>query len=124
MKMKNSVLLFAIICLFCSSAFAQSDRVFKYEFESPLKDSLFSNLPKHFNLEGIDGYKNYLIDSLDKQHVLPKKYSFRKNNIGQELLGSIEKPGFSMPVIKPKGNFPMQVYRPDTTVIYYLLIKK
>lgn len=95
---------------------ADSFRIPEFQIPLVLKDSLFKQIPDI----GFDNTSPFfgelpilpfLNDSILKRSpVLEHRYSHSYSS--------------RMPVYKPKGNFPMRLYTPDTMVYYHLLIKK
>lgn len=107
------------------SAFSQATNPKKYDFKltlpsydniqglEVLKDTVFldgsTQIKKFESLEGFPGY-------MDKNNKL--LYSKDENVV---VLNP--DPVYSLRIVKPSGNYPIQIYKPDSTKNFTLLIK-
>jgi len=81
---------------------------------------------KPFNFGMINNNENQQSRSFD-DHLLFKKFPTSKSNFSQDSVRKIEKKTQSsdhMPCVNPEGFFPMQVYKPDSTVRYSMRVEK
>jgi len=122
--MKKLMLLTIFIYLFIAPAFSQIKGYFKidttfkdrssFTFQKPLSfgDSIKLNFPP----KGLPDNKRFGFP----------EYSGRNLAIRPDSMGSIVEGQSSdrMPCYIPKGNFPMMVLKPDSTIKYTLLIKR
>jgi hypothetical protein len=112
--MKRLILLIVLIIGYYLSAFAQTGHQFKI-------DTTFKKFSFRY-----DKRAPFLRDSIELNRQLYdlKKYKNQglKPNSSQANIKQQNKADRFC--VKPKGNFPMPIYKPDSTVKYHLLIKK
>ena len=123
--MKTIILIAILICLTILSAFSQRR-------SGGLHDPIIGNkqVSPDLLLSGIDSLQQITfisMDSISYNFALPhvkhfkKSFPFDSNNLFGRLNESYTTE--NMPCYKPKGNFKMPVYYPDSTMNYTLLIK-
>jgi len=122
--MKKLILVTVFLSLFLTPSFSQIKGYFKidttfkdrssFTFQKPLSfgDSIKLNFPP----KGLPDNKRFGFP----------EYSGRNLAIRPDSMGSIVEGQSSdrMPCYIPKGNFPMMVLKPDSTIKYTLLIKR
>jgi hypothetical protein len=122
--MKKLILVTAFLSLLLTPAFSQIKGHFKidptfkdrssFSYEKPL--SFGDSIKLNFSPKGLP----------DNKHFGFPEYSGRYLAIRPDLMGSIVESQSSdkMPCYIPKGNFPMMVLKPDSTIKHTLLIKR
>lgn len=75
---------------------------------------------------GDTSLKGSLSNTLNGKNFLYSKFPEKYRSFSQNQMGSLSNAQFfgNMPCLKPQGNFPMPVYKPDSTLRFSLLIKK
>jgi hypothetical protein len=122
--MKKLILVTVFLSLFLTPSFSQIkgrfkiDTTFKdrsnFSYQKPL--SFGDSINFHFPPKGLPDNKRFGFP----------EYSSRNLDIRPDLMGSIvESESYDrMPCYIPKGNFPMMVQKPDSTIKHSLLIKR
>jgi len=122
--MKKLMLSTIFICLFIAPAFSQIQGHFKidttfkdrsnFSYQKPLKFGDSINF--YFPPKGLKNNKRFSFPEYRRRNLL----------IRPNLMGSIvERQSYDrMPCYIPKGNFPMMVLKPDSTIKHTLLIKR
>ena len=118
--MKTILLTTLLIICYTLAVFAQSPSpvhahigFLKSKKVTPGTYSLSDSLNTNGKLNVPFSTRNFIFHDLKDKEV----------KIGQLATGN-DKVQTGMPVWKPKGSFPMPVYRPDTTIRFTLLIKE
>ena len=127
--MRNILLLTVLIIGCFVPAFSQSNSRLhnnRLQFDSTFRSFSFNNNLKIFDAYNSNDFKWLLNNSFSDKNFLYHKFGDRKLIIGQDPIGIIKQlQSFeNMPCLKPKGFFPMPIYKPDSTISYTLLIKK
>jgi hypothetical protein len=71
----------------------------------------------------IENFEKYFNDSINKYGIKDKSNSIDMSKY-KNYLGKTDRPIDNMPVIIPRGRFQMPVAKPDSSVKYFMLIKK
>ena len=124
MMMRKLFVMTLLILGFCLSAWSQSGG-------SLQNDSAVVKIgfPKTLKLSGLGDSLNYMrfLNSPSIAGSIPdSKGAEKKIYFGQPANLTLKEPHNCdhMPCLNPQGNFPMPVYKPDSTVNFTLLIKK
>lgn len=99
----------------------KSENIYKVIPEN--RDSALSKLYSLKEPYTIDGFEKFFNDSIKNFGFNDKSYSIDMPKL-KNLQSKIYKPVDNMPVIIPEGKFKMPVAIPDSSVKYFLLIKK
>ncbi|MCR9013572.1 hypothetical protein [Aquiflexum gelatinilyticum] len=118
--MKNLILSPVIFLLFFFSGFSQSVNPLPNNPQN--KPYSFYELKPYSLGDSTFQFKSWN-DSLNQKKILLPNGELQITEIPGLNLNDIL-PMNNMPVFVPKGNYPMQVYVPDSTVNYTLKIKK
>ncbi|MEB2783954.1 hypothetical protein [Algoriphagus persicinus] len=126
----------ALFCLFliniatCLSAFSQDISSKKYDFNLSLPSYDSSQELNTFqDTFSIKGHQNDTIyfkkfDNLDEFLDLDLGETNLFQNQDNVHIIVNQKPTYSLRIMKPSGNYPIQIYKPDSTKKYTLLIKE
>jgi hypothetical protein len=119
------VILFSVLISGCIlPAFSQINTSLKIGTTD--KNLSFYNYQKPCSLLNSIDFKSQSNSGLDDGNYLLDRFSDKKQILGKDALEPFEKPQSfaNMPCVKPEGNFPMRICKPDSTVRYSLLIKE
>lgn len=120
--MKKMLPLIVLITGIHLSSFSQS--------KLSLQTESFNHFSPSRNMErfrlGDTSLKGSLNNPLKDKNFLYPKFSEKNRSFNQTQTGRSGSSRFfgNMPCLKPQGNFPMPVYKPDSTIRFSLLIKK
>lgn len=122
--MKKLMLSTIFICLFIAPAFSQIRGHFK--IDTTFKDRSNFSYQKPFRFGDSINFNFPLKDLLNNKRFSFPEYSGRNLVIRPDLMGSIvgSQSYDRMPCYIPKGNFPMMILKPDSTIKHSLLIKR
>lgn len=113
---KKIVLIIGLVSVCMGSAFSQKNNTFK--IDTTLSKIYNYDKPKSNNLGLIDEFKGQTLkDSLIFKQS--PRLNFRKNALGPLASAQFIS---NMPFIKPQGNFPMHIVKPDSTVGYSMRV--
>ena len=126
--MKKIILLTVLVIGYCLPTFSQLNSRFQTNRLPRITTSpnfSLKNRTGTLRLGDSTELKAFMNDPEKYKNSLDPKYKYEFLHKGQNLIGIIKTPlpVDDMPCIKPKGNFPMPVYQPDSTVNYTLKIK-
>jgi len=122
--MKKLMLLTIFIYLFIAPAFSQIKGHFK--IDTTFKDCSSFSYQKPLSFGDSINFDFPLKELQNNKRFSFPEYSGKNLAIGPDLMGSIvESQSYDrMPCYIPKGNFPMMVLKPDSTIKHTLLIKR
>lgn len=122
--MKNLILVTVFLSLFLTPSFSQIKGHFKIDTTSKDHSSFSYQKPLSFG-DSINFHIQPKELQNNKRFGFPE-YSSRNLVIRPDSMGSmVESQSYDrMPCYIPKGNFPMVVLKPDSTIKYSLLIKR
>lgn len=113
---KNIVLIIGLVSVCIGSAFSQKNNTFK--IDTTLSRIYNYDKPKSYNLGLIEEFKiqNFKDSLVFKQSP--------RLNFGMNALGPLASAQFysNMPCLKPEGNFPMHIVKPDSTLGYSMRV--
>ena len=127
--MRKILLLTTLIIGYSLPTFSQFDNRLqnsRFQIDTTVKPLSSNNGITSFGLSDSMDIKKMFNDTLKDKRDLPLKLTDKNLSFGQDMREIIQTPQAfdNMPCLKPKGDFPMPVYKPDSTVKYTLLIKR
>lgn len=110
------VVIIGLISVCMGSAFSQKNNTFK--IDTTLNRIYNYDKPKSYNLGLTEDFKSLNLKDSSGFKQFPR-LNFGKNAVGPFASNQFNS---NMPCLKPKGNFPMLVVKPDSTAGYSLRI--
>ena len=122
--MKKLGLIAAIISTVVNLMFSQQK--YYFQIDRTFKKLSFDSTTINLNYENKKDYQSLLNNSLNGMKNFPFSSTDKKSYSAESWIGSIDSTQNydNMPIIIPKGNYSMLIVKPDTSINYYLLIKK
>lgn len=121
--MKKIVLIIVLISVYFLPAFSQSNG--SLSIDTTFRKFSFKDDAKKFSLRNSDDFRGLLYGSLNDKSLLAFKFPDKVPDFIQNLTSRANEslPKDNMPNMKPRGYYPMRIFRPDSAIRYSILIK-